>query len=74
MNNSNYPLRVSKNKTPFRFSKRLMMEQKINEENIKNNHLVFSIDPRKALQSNQYQDFFRNTNKIRLFSISDLTL
>ena len=33
------------------------MEQKINEENIENN-IVFCINPRKHLQSNQYQDLF----------------
>ena len=44
----------------------------INEENNENN-LVFCIDPRRALQSNQYQDLFllnpSHRNKIRLFSI-----
>ena len=45
MNNLNYPMRINKNKPPFRFSKRKMMEQKINEENIENN-FVFSIDRR----------------------------
>ena len=49
------------------------MEQKINEENIKNN-LVFCIDPRKAFAIKSVPRFgFRNPsheNKIGLFSIS----
>ena len=47
MNNLNCPLRVSKNKPASVFSKRKMMEQKINEENIENN-LVLCFDHRKA--------------------------
>ena len=69
MNNLNYPLRVNKNKPLFRFSKRYMMEQKINEENIENN-LVFCIDPRKAFAiKSTPRSVFRNPlhqNKIRL--------
>ena len=45
MNNLNYPLRVSKNK-PIPFFEKIT-EQKINEENIENNH-VLCIEPRKA--------------------------
>ena len=74
MNNFYYPLRVSKNKPPSVFRKRYMMEQTINEENIKNN-LVFCIDPRKAFSIKSIpRSSFRNPaykNKIRLFSISD---
>ena len=40
------------------------MEQKINEENIENNP-VFCIDPRKYLQSNQYQDLFFEIRHMR---------
>ena len=73
MNNLNYPLRVSKNIPPFRFSKRLMMEQKINEENIENNP-AFCIDSRKAFAIESIpRSGFRNTshkNNIRLFSVS----
>ena len=36
----------------------------MNEENMENN-LVFCIDPRKALQSNQYQDQFFEIRHIR---------
>ena len=61
MNNLIYPLRVSKNTPPpppfLRFSKRQMMELKINEENIENN-LVFVSTLEKHLQPNQYQDLF----------------
>ena len=76
MNNLNYRLRVNKNKPlppPFRFSKRQMMEQKINEENIENN-IVFCIDTRKAFAIKSIpRSVFRNPshkNEIRLFSIS----
>ena len=44
MNNSNYPLRVSKNKPTSVFQKEKMMEQKVNKENIENN-LVLCFDP-----------------------------
>ena len=40
------------------------MEQQINKENIEDN-LVSCIDPRKALQSNQYQDLFFEIRHIR---------
>ena len=56
MNNLNYPLRVSKNKPPSVFRKQ-MIEQKINEENIKI-ILCFVSTLEKHLQSNQYQDLF----------------
>ena len=73
MNILNYPLRVSKNIPLFRFSKRQMMEQKINEENIENN-LVFCIDPRKAFAFKSIsRSVFRNPsrmNKIRLFRLN----
>ena len=63
MNNLNYPLRVSKELAPYRFSRRQMMEQKINEENIENN-LVFCIDPPKAFAI-KYQDLFLEIRHIR---------
>ena len=64
MNNLNYLLRVSKNKTlPF-FEKIKMIEQKINEENIKNN-LVFVSTLENHLQSNQFQDPFFEIRHIR---------
>ena len=40
------------------------MEEKINEENIENNPM-FCNDPRKHLQSNQYQDPFFEIRQIR---------
>ena len=66
MDNLDYPLKVSKNKPPSVFSRRLMMEWKINEENIENN-LVFCIDPRKAfaIKPNQYQYLFFKIRHIR---------
>ena len=73
MNNLNYPLRVSKNKTLSVFRKDKKMEQKINEENIENN-LVFCIDPRKAFAIKSIsRSVFRNPshkNTIRLYSVS----
>ena len=67
----NYSLRVSNNKRHC-FSKRKMMEQKINTENIENN-FVFCIDPQKQFAIKSIpRSFFRNPyhkNKIRLFSI-----
>ena len=66
MNTLNYPLRVSKNKRPFRFSgkKKKMMEQKINEENIENKAFAIKSIPRSVFRNPSHK------NKLRLFSIS----
>ena len=72
MNDLNYPLRVSKNK-PLPFFEKIMMEQKIDEENIETN-LVFCIHPRRPFSIKWIpRSVFRNpsyNNKIRLFSNS----
>ena len=74
MNNPNYPLRVRKNRPPSVFSRRYVMEHKINKENIENNFVLYQPSKSICNQINTGQDlFFRNPShkkEIRLFSIS----
>ena len=72
MNNSNYPLKVSKNKLPSFTRKDKLWNRKINEENIENN-LVFCIDARETFANQIPRSVFRNPsnkNKICLIYIS----